>query len=822
MAKTSVFEPLFDDGLASINFFNGRLLSAEDLTTERKANREALRRLGQAIRDGVVSGLEVRTSAAETPTVTVTAGLAINRRGDALRLENDTDVSLLARQAGVGTTIVKVFEDCVPPRAGAYRPSDGAYLLTISPAKVGRGLAPVSGLGSEQAACNRKYVVEGVQFSLITIPELPAELADSSLSASGTLRNRLAHFCLGSHEMLAVADPLATEPAGSAIDTLRAARSLTDCDVPIALIHWVPSGVEYVDTWAVRRPWFVPDAPFHPGVRVVYSAVRQFQDQVASVTNQGSAQARSNFYYLPPVGRLPVREPRYRSTTGFALRTFFGQKYRTLPSIVGRHDLVPLLRLALDYAPRRHDDVAGVAAFLVDSDIDAVIKGQTSQLHAYFTFVEIARQYCAPVIVVDVNGRLELSLFATTLEGTVTAYQDFRKAFLLNLLPAGTALTREDVAGLIAIDQVLTAAHSVLALTLGGCTGTNAVWAGLKRLADVERVFAGMWLDVVLAQGGGTKYRPEIRQLIQRVKALVETPSFEGTRGLLPALDDQDLFAANSAQVKINQSFAVRVGTGPQGAISIKYSTPPVIPGSSPKIDVSGKYLFGFVLKAEIDREATFRLMPSMQRVGQNGWKATLWDEVEDKARESDTLTLPRSVDTAGGISRNLRVQVEVPANGTSAALVFDVLETSGAGGVLPGREDVEITVGQPPPSPNAKIVISLLAFAGSAVGHGFSISRTATTRYGFEVAITVAGAYTFTMAPADARQWTQLGPDIGGDTVPGQPGATVPVNTITVTGGVQPGANALNTELIFTVRSTSPEISPPLVATFRVPVVIA
>ena len=63
----------------------------------------------------------------------------------------------------------RVHEQLVAPNralAGA-----GAYLLTIGPASGGKGLAPVSGLGNEQAGCNLRYLVEGVEFRMIAIPD---------------------------------------------------------------------------------------------------------------------------------------------------------------------------------------------------------------------------------------------------------------------------------------------------------------------------------------------------------------------------------------------------------------------------------------------------------------------------------------------------------------------------------------------------------------------------------------------------------------------------------------------------------------------------
>src|SRR5690348_16659046 len=44
MANATLFDPIFDGGIRSIKFFNGRLLSGEDLTKEQGAEEETLRR----------------------------------------------------------------------------------------------------------------------------------------------------------------------------------------------------------------------------------------------------------------------------------------------------------------------------------------------------------------------------------------------------------------------------------------------------------------------------------------------------------------------------------------------------------------------------------------------------------------------------------------------------------------------------------------------------------------------------------------------------------------------------------------------------------
>ena len=61
-------QPIIDGGIRSINFFNGRMLTARDLTREQSANREVTRRLGQAVGEGVAYGLEVSKSKSASST----------------------------------------------------------------------------------------------------------------------------------------------------------------------------------------------------------------------------------------------------------------------------------------------------------------------------------------------------------------------------------------------------------------------------------------------------------------------------------------------------------------------------------------------------------------------------------------------------------------------------------------------------------------------------------------------------------------------------------------------------------------------------------
>jgi hypothetical protein len=98
MAARPLRESIFDPDLRRVNFFNGRLLSGEDLTREQDANERSGRRLGRAIGEGIAHGLEVSptpgSDRVRQPVLSVTPGLALSRRGDTLMLADPVELSL--------------------------------------------------------------------------------------------------------------------------------------------------------------------------------------------------------------------------------------------------------------------------------------------------------------------------------------------------------------------------------------------------------------------------------------------------------------------------------------------------------------------------------------------------------------------------------------------------------------------------------------------------------------------------------------------------------------------------------------------------------
>jgi len=330
----ALHDPILEDGIPFTAYFNGRLLSGEDLARDQEGNREARRRIGQTIGDGVAFGLQVfetpGQSTSTSPVLTVQAGVAINRQGQALALRSPVDISLVRAVSPASGVSPTSFKTCDETQPGVFVVGEGVYVLMIGCAEGGQGRAPVSGLGDATASCNVRSVVEGVQFRLVQPVVNPLVLADRA-----HLRNRVAGSALGLAERLSITrDPMGLAPSAyGLVDALRATGAAIDCDVPIALLHWTPSeGITFVDMWSVRRRPSNRGAdarwPLIFGDRIGAEAEAtflQFQEQIDDIAVSGEdasvIAARDRFDYLPPFGMLPLQ---IGTRPGFVPLQFFG------------------------------------------------------------------------------------------------------------------------------------------------------------------------------------------------------------------------------------------------------------------------------------------------------------------------------------------------------------------------------------------------------------------------------------------------------------------------------------------------------------------
>jgi hypothetical protein len=395
----NLLTPIVNDRTRSVNFFNGRLLTGEDLTAEQQANRVAHSLLGQSVGSGVAYGLEVAASASlsqvATPVLSIKRGLAINPNGGALLLDDDTDISLV-RPTALTSGTSSVFAECLPMQSGVYITGAGVYLLTIGPASATQGLAEVSGVNTGVAPCNSKYKADGVQFRLVQLDLTQTELGDVS-----HLRNLVAYKCFGVADWAAnVSDPFGPSSSGHGlIDQLRTAKTITGCEVPLAVLYWTAAdGIVFVDMWAVRRPLVSRDlldmwAPGAGRRRVIEGLAMflQFQEQIeelmkspVTVSQLTSIDASSIFLYLPAAGLLPLSGT--KGALGFDYAKFFSGRTYRLPVYLEGAKLDSLLARSLLYPPIDLKSKEMMWLYWVRENMEPIVENPFIQLQSYMVF----------------------------------------------------------------------------------------------------------------------------------------------------------------------------------------------------------------------------------------------------------------------------------------------------------------------------------------------------------------------------------------------------------------------------------------------------
>jgi hypothetical protein len=383
-SQISLQQPILDGGIRSINFFNGRLLSARDLTREQTANREAERRLGHALGEGIAYGLEVSKSTAstqESPVVTVDAGLAINRVGQTLMLATKTDVALV-RRALPGSGSPEPFGECAPLQSGTYVAGAGVYLLTLAPAQGNEGRAITHSLENVNAACNTDTTVTAVQFRLI---QLDQQISASEMLNQNALRNLIAYKCFGVDSTSKFpTDPFNTKlDQYGLLDSLRPAW-LTECEVPLAILYWtLVDGIKFIDLWSVRRrlgrrladktwSFLTSERTTREGEAMYLQFQSQLKELIGSGLTLSQVKAKDHFGHLPAAGLLPIG-----GTGGFDYATFFNQITFRQPIFIEGAQLRPLFQESFEYPPIDTSSEVVVWLYIVRENVQAALASGT-------------------------------------------------------------------------------------------------------------------------------------------------------------------------------------------------------------------------------------------------------------------------------------------------------------------------------------------------------------------------------------------------------------------------------------------------------------
>jgi hypothetical protein len=355
---TGLFTPVLNDRTRAPYFFNGRLLTGEAMTDEQRAQHAAHELLAQGLGDGIAYGLQAAiatgVSTLDAPVIAVKAGAAINRKGELLFLKENAEVQL-TRPAHASQPPKVLFTSCQPPQQGTYVADAGVYLLTVSSIAAGDGLAPVSGLGTATQSCNVKYRVDAVQFRLIELP-----VASDALSDTARLRNRVAYECFGvdGFDDFALDALESRQDPATLLDRLRP-DSLTDCDVPLAVLYWTATGgIQFVDMWSVRRRLTrtlrAATFPALSDTRLAAAEAMMLQldEQLAAMAAAGglhsAVSGKTAFRYLPPAGVIPLQ---VTGKPGVNVAQFFTGKTTRGPVHFGGAALAALLRASAEYPP---------------------------------------------------------------------------------------------------------------------------------------------------------------------------------------------------------------------------------------------------------------------------------------------------------------------------------------------------------------------------------------------------------------------------------------------------------------------------------------
>lgn len=279
------------DGEPRSFFFNGRLLSAEDLTREQAARDGAEARLARLIGCGVAEGLAVTPGVGSV--LHISAGLGVTPSGAVIDIGNlDLDLS----SAGKGASF-SGFGNCAAGLAEA-QPSAGVHLLTLAPAWSGQGRAAT--LLGEVGACNRRTQQPAVRARLVEV-----------LAAPGLTRNELAVA------LLSPGQGVTAVPAGGRvgwwlrqrIGASAAAPGLTADELPVALLQIDANArPAWIDTDSARRRLSPPPGEAGDAMWPVSWAVEMqaFAAQFLSQLADAKAVA-ADFVWLPPT--LPLTPP---------------------------------------------------------------------------------------------------------------------------------------------------------------------------------------------------------------------------------------------------------------------------------------------------------------------------------------------------------------------------------------------------------------------------------------------------------------------------------------------------------------------------------
>lgn len=572
-----LLEPITDSGIRNANFFNGRLLTAEDLSAVLDASRAQRRQLGLGIGEGVIHGLEVEltnTSTVAQPVVRVSGGLAVNRRGQAVSLALQSVDVALAPAPSTFEPEAGLFAECTALGPADNLSNVGLYVFVAAPTSTYEGAVPVrhSLSNSKFDGCGKRYAVEGIKFRLerVNLSTLPGVSAatrtllntlTTQTDAAGLskLRNVVAHLCFDSEETSGIRrDPFkafegdTTHVNYGALAALRLApfKQLTDCDVPLALVYWSPQGVRFVDNWAVRRlARRVLDLDVLSVLRSYgYERLLQFQEQLAGLFDTlgglSSVQLQNYFAYVPPVGFYHVTGP--KSPRGFSPSNFLKQFTSGQPSDISAERFGAVLRESFAAPAAALSSAPVFTVYRVRDNVAAVAASQPSS-QLYHAFVSRA-----------MNGPLAHDGAALALLDAWKVYRGLIKKRVFLPRATDAVLVAAQLGITAVVRDVLDVSNRRYVLAAGTRLDIEGALAAYQEMYDVQQELAVYFQSPI----PGIQDTQEREQFGAELQKLLNSTVGGGKPGLLPAIQMKDLLLTIHAQNVINAFVGGWTGEG--------------------------------------------------------------------------------------------------------------------------------------------------------------------------------------------------------------------------------------------------------------------
>lgn len=714
MSSRQLLEPITDSGIQNVNFFNGRLLTADDLSAVLGSGRGHDRQLARGLGEGVVHGLEVELASSSTqarPVVRVSGGLALARSGNPVALAVPTVDVALVKTAPAFAAEAGLFAECAGPGAADNLSKLGVYVFVASPASTYEGSVPMRHSVSNDKfdGCGRRYAVEGVKFRMerVDFSTLPG-VSDSTRSLLNTLttqtddagvsklRNVVAHLCFDSEERTGARRDPFKRPAGDtnfvnygALAELRAAGQLSDCDVPLAVVYWSQQGVRFVDNWAARRlarrqlELDVESLLRSYGYERLLQFQRHLKDLFDSLGALTAVQLQNYFAFVPPAGYFPVTGG--KSPRGFSPSNFFKQFTTGQPTNVSADGFGAILRDSFA-CPDVSLAAKPVFTVLRLSENAAAVAASTPSSQLYHAFV--SRSLDGPLVHDGVAGRL------------YDAWEVYRGVIKrrLFIMP----FSDDDYLGanfgvVAAVNDVLFMANRGYALAAGRRLDTPSalsVYADVHRVQDDLAKYLATGIPFPDPTGEREQFAKELDKLLNKVVP-PNKPSLKA------ALEAANLPAAVEAQQAINLLVGTwsgqSVAIGPFGALwqAAGSSGKNLVPGQGP-------FTHNFLVSNGTDKNLRFDLeafigpVPGQQLAG--NWEGTTSIEDENGASVS-------SVEIPVSGKKLVVVKVTPPASGVTfeqtARLTLRTLVAPPTNRSHDDFVDLKVAQGEAPPVPH-------------------------------------------------------------------------------------------------------------------------